>query len=189
MTVQQGVWAVRRLAFDVYMAFCLLTVVGGWVTAPLFSWCFFGDWRFWRHARTELGMWLHGYGFIGRLIRWENAGFMFSVPLVAQPFRAPNRAVVQLNPSWEHGSSCGSCSRCCDKISCPVLDKATGLCTGYDSFFWRYYNCGRFPSEQREINFYDCPKWVMRPQPIGDRVAVSGRPAGVDSGEDVLQMD
>lgn len=188
MTLQEGVWAARRVSFIVYSALCLLTVFGGWLTAPLFTWVYLGDWRFWKHLRLGLRMWWHGYVFITRLIRWENSGFMFSVPLTAPPFTAPNRAIVQLNTAWEHGTSCGTCSRCCTKITCPVLDAKSGLCTGYNSFFWRYFNCGRFPSAQREIDYYGCPKWVMRPQPIGSRVAVSPRPATVvQSTEEVLQ--
>ncbi|MEE8434399.1 MAG: hypothetical protein V3S64_06380, partial [bacterium] len=47
----------------------------------------------------------------------------------------------------------------------PVLDYETGLCQGYDSFFWRYFNCGRYPSNQREIEFYLCNKWSLKPEP------------------------
>ena len=108
MTLQQGIWAGRRLLFDAYLAFCLLTVIGGWVTGPLFTYCFFGDWRFWKYLKSGFGMWLHGYRFAGMMLRWENHGFMFSVPLAAPPFRAPNRAIVRLNSTWGHGSSCGT---------------------------------------------------------------------------------
>ena len=34
---------------------------------------------------------------------------------------------------------------------------------GYDSFYWRYFNCGRYPANQEEIDWYECPKWIMKP--------------------------
>ncbi len=91
------------------------------------------------------------------------SGFMLNVPLASAPSTTPDHDMVRLAPTWEHGSSCGPCSRCCETIACPVLDEETGLCRGYDSFFWRYFNCGRFPSAQREIDYYVCPKWEMKP--------------------------
>jgi hypothetical protein len=36
------------------------------------------------------------------------------------------------------------------------------MCRGYDSFFWRYFNCGRYPTEQREIEYYLCNKWQFK---------------------------
>jgi len=188
MTLQQARWAAQRVLFYAYMFFSLFTVIGGWITAPLMSYLFLGDWRFWRHLRLGFRLWLHMFGFLGRLIRWENHGFMFSLPIAAQPFSAPNRSIVQLSSNWESGSSCGGCSRCCDKIACPILDQERKLCTGYNSFFWRYFNCGRFPSVEREIDYYGCPKWVMRPSRLGSRVAVHPEPAA-DPGYEGLSID
>ena len=189
MTLQQAQWAAQRVLFYAYIFFSLFTIIGGWITAPLMSYLFLGDWRFWRHLRLGFRLWLHMFKFLGPLIRWENKGFMFSLPLAAPPFTAPNRAIVQLSSSWEYGNSCGGCSRCCDKIACPILDKERKLCTGYNSFFWRHFNCGRFPSEQREINYYGCPKWVMRPSPLGARIAVQPQPAAADQGPEGLSID
>ncbi len=73
-----------------------------------------------------------------------------------------DQEVVTMNPTWEFGTTCGPCNRCCTKIKCPILDHRSGLCRGYDSFFWRYFNCGRFPSTRREIDFYICNKWLMK---------------------------
>ena len=161
ITRRQATWAVQRLLFEAYMVFCLVTIVGGWLTAPLFTHLILGDWRFWRHLRVGFGCWLHGFRFATRVIRGKNQGFMFSLPLTAPPFSGPNLAVVALNPTWENGTSCGGCTRCCDINTCPVLDKERKLCRGYDAFFWRYFNCGRFPSAQREVDYYGCPKWTV----------------------------
>lgn len=89
---------------------------------------------------------------------------MFSVPLTSPPFSEPPDGAVQLNVHWEHGNSCGSCARCCQQsgdVICPVLDEQTRQCVGYNAFYWRYFNCGRYPSRQREIDYYGCPKWQM----------------------------
>jgi hypothetical protein len=32
----------------------------------------------------------------------------------------------------------------------------------YNSFYWRYFNCGRYPTSQQEIDLYECPKWIMK---------------------------
>ncbi|MEJ2692947.1 MAG: hypothetical protein P8166_07780 [Candidatus Thiodiazotropha sp.] len=90
---------------------------------------------------------------------------MFSVPLTSPPRTIPDLAATTLQPLWPHGASCGDCSDCCRPggSACPLLDEAKGLCRGYDSFYWRYFNCGRFPSDSSEIEYYGCRKWVMGP--------------------------
>lgn len=157
-------WAAARVVFITVAAVSLGTVVGGVVLAPVISRWMFGDWRFWRHLRRGLRLYGHGYRLMGLMLRGDSA-FMLGVPLTSPPLSDPRPGSVVLNPAWAHGSSCGSCSRCCHHgrdIHCPVLDTATGLCTGYDGWFWRYFNCGRFPSHQRELDYYGCPKWQMR---------------------------
>ncbi len=158
-------WAVQRLLFHSYLAFCLLTVVGGFLTAPLMTWLFFGEWRFWRYWGSALGLFPHGYRMMRHMVMGRNGGFLLEVPLTAPPSSSANLELVGLTPSWDFGTSCGPCDRCCSKLGCPVLDYETGLCQGYDSFFWRYFNCGRYPSNQREIEFYLCNKWSLKPEP------------------------
>ena len=179
MQTQSLVWASTRILFHAYMAFCVVSVAGGWVTAPLFTWCFYGDWRFWRYVRPGLRLFLHGYKFVPLILKLENSGFMFAVPLASAPLSSPDRGLVQLNPSWDHGTGCGPCTRCCTKIECPILEPETGLCSGYDSFFWRYFNCGRYPSNQSEIDYYECPKWLTRPAPVEAPASVPEPEAGL----------
>lgn len=161
MFMKRAGWASARLVFILYVVFCLVTVVGGLLLAPLTTWYFFGDWRFWRHWRPALGLYRQGWRIIRMMVRGDS-GFMLDVPLTAPPHSAPVPSVTRINPAWEHGTSCGNCSRCCELIQCPILDKTTGFCQGYNAFYWRYFNCGRFPSSQREIDYYGCPKWLMR---------------------------
>lgn len=160
MTLLELKWATQRILFYAYIAFSMITVVGGFLTAPLIAHLVFGDWRFWRYWRYGWRLYPHAWKMASYILRGENEGFMLSVPLTAAPLTSPDPGRTRLNPTWRHGYTCDTCSRCCEKINCPLL-RADGLCDGYDSFFWRYFNCGRFPSAQREIDYYACPKWIM----------------------------
>jgi len=163
MELQTARFALARLAFYGYLGFSLFTVVGGFITAPVMTWFFFGDWRFWRHLNPAWRLYAHGLKMFYLTLKGENNGFLFSVPLTSPPVSSPLSSVVKLRSDWKEGSSCGDCSRCCSKIGCPVLNEENGLCLGYDSFYWRYFNCGRYPSMQSEIDYYGCPKWAMLP--------------------------
>jgi hypothetical protein len=54
-------WAAARLLFMASMIFGTATIIGFYLLAPLYSYWFFGTFRFWRH----LGMWprLIAYGY------------------------------------------------------------------------------------------------------------------------------
>lgn len=164
-------WASARALFISVVTLSLSTVVMAIPFAPYLSWAMFGDWRFWRYLRRVPSFFRHGWRVWGLMFRGEGS-FMLGVPLTSAPRTNPKPGVVTLSVHWEHGSSCGSCLRCClpgQKNQCPVLDPRTGQCDGYDAFFWRYFNCGRYPSTQEQIDYYGCAKWVLAPSP-----AVSG---------------
>ena len=155
-------WALARMTFIAYLAFSIVTLVGGFLTAPVMTWYFFGDWRFWRHWTAGLGLMPHAWRMLALMVRDER-GFMLAVPLTSPPRSTPNPVTVVLQPDWPPGPSCGSCSNCCRAggYTCPLLDEPAGLCRGYDSFYWRYFNCGRFPSTSEEIGYYGCQKWEL----------------------------
>jgi hypothetical protein len=161
--VQALRWASARLGFYAYIGFSMLTVVGGFVTAPLMTWLFFNDWRCWRYWGRAWRLFPHSWHIAWQMLKREGQ-FMFSVPLSSPPHSGPDHSRVELAPSWQHGTSCGNCQRCCEVLSlrCPVLDESTGFCTGYNSFYWRYFNCGRYPSRSVEISYYGCDKWRMK---------------------------
>ena len=155
--------AAARLGFFAFLGLTMITVVGGYLTVPLVSWYMYGDWRFWKFSPSVWKLNFHVWKMLGLILKGGNNGFMFSVPLTSPPYRAPLRENAYLSNSWQHGASCGSCTNCCTMIKCPILDTQSGLCQGYDSFFWRYFNCGRFPVQQTEIDYFGCPKWMMVP--------------------------
>jgi hypothetical protein len=156
-------WGGARLAFYAYIGFSMLTVVGGFVTAPLMTWLFFNDWRFWRYWGRAWRLFPHSWHIAWQMLKREGR-FMLSVPLLSPPRQGPDHDRVELSPLWQHGTGCGSCQRCCEILSlrCPVLDETTGFCSGYNSFYWRYFNCGRYPSRAAEIRYYGCDKWRMK---------------------------
>lgn len=171
-------WGAARVLFDIYIGFALFTGIGGFLTAPVMTWYFYGDWRFWRYWRVGLPLLLHGYRMMRYIVQGKNGGFMLDVPLDAPPATVVDLSLMELKPDWDFGMSCGWCNRCCSKIKCPILDVETGLCRGYDSFFWRYFNCGRYPSNQREIDFYLCHKWrpkTPRPRPGANAQGVTSQ--------------
>ena len=156
-------WSLARLVFILYLVFSVGTLVGGFLTAPLATWYFFGDWRFWRHWRTGLGLLPHALRLTGMMLGHSRA-FMFSVPLASPPRTAPDLSVSLLRADWHHGDSCGDCTNCCRPGGnvCPLLDVEQQRCRGYNSFYWRYFNCGRYPSFEEEIHYYGCRKWALR---------------------------
>jgi len=169
-------WALARLAFIIYVVFAVVTLVGGFLTAPLMTWYFFDDWRFWRHWRAGLGLLPHGVRLTAMMLGHGRA-FMFSVPLASPPRSVPDMSVARSRPDWHHGDSCGDCSNCCRPggNACPLLDSRQQGCRGYNSFYWRYFNCGRYPSFEEEISYYGCRKWalVKSGQPVTVTLAVN----------------
>jgi hypothetical protein len=97
------------------------------------------------------------------MIFGHSRAFMFSVPLTSPPRTVPDQSIALLRPDWHHGDSCGNCSNCCKPggKACPLLDIEQQRCRGYNSFYWRYFNCGRYPSLEEEIHYYDCRKWTL----------------------------
>lgn len=160
---QPLLWAGARLGFYAYIIFALATLLGGFLTAPLMTYCFFTDWRFWRYWKRGFRLFTHGWRIIWLILRGEGR-YMTSVRLTSPPQGVPDHRRVTLSPAWKHGVACGRCRRCCqiNGKTCPVLDTDTGLCSGYNSFYWRYFNCGRYPAREVEIQYYGCEKWQMK---------------------------
>jgi len=152
-------WAGARIGFISFLTFGLTTGVGLYLLAPLFSYYFFGTFRFWKYARLGPRLLVYAYSLAFGYLKGE---FSPSVSLTLPPMSKPDLSLVQINPAWQNGESCADCGKCCKKLRCPLQEKDHNHCMGYDSFYWRYFNCGRYPLHQGDIDRYDCPKWVMR---------------------------
>jgi hypothetical protein len=153
-------WAGARMLFIGCTAFGVTTGVGLYLLAPLFSYWFFGSLRFWKYAGMGPRMIGYAYRMAYCFLKGE---FAPALPLTAPPMSKPDLKIVQINPAWQNGDSCADCGKCCIRIGCPLREKENGHCMGYDAFYWRYFNCGRYPTNQKEIDWYECPKWIMKP--------------------------
>lgn len=156
-------WAILRICFLTFCITCAAT--GGllaFLSAPLVARMYFRDYRFWKYWKFFIPMCLNFWRIVYRNMTDKQYREMFSVPFMAPPMIGPVRTVVQVTKEWTTGTKdCNTCQRCCTIIKCPLLNKKTGLCQSYDSFFWRYFNCGRYPLNQKQITYYGCPKWEV----------------------------
>ncbi len=157
------IWALNRIVFFFFAMMGILTAgVFCQILAPLYSWYFFNDLNFTRYYRylfPVMGSFFH-YFHRGSKI----PGFFknFVIPLRAPPAMIPDGKDLRLNPSWTGGpEGCNGCISCCVQLKCPMLDRKSKKCMSFGSFYWRYFNCGRFPVNQFQIDLYQCPKWVF----------------------------
>jgi hypothetical protein len=157
--IRKAGWAAARLSFTLCSALSVLSVIGCFLFSPLFTYWFFGSARFWKYLHLTFPVIRFSYYLAYLSLRGRSVR---SLPWTAPPMLEPNPVAVQINPEWKHGDSCGGCGKCCRKIQCPFLDGEKGHCMSYGSFYWRYFNCGRYPTSQQEIDLYECPKWIMK---------------------------
>ncbi len=156
-------WSLCRLYFYVFGFLSMITFgLATFLLAPITSYYLFGNLNLRRNYRYffpfTIFIWRTCYTWLtGRDYR-----DMFRLPLTAPPQTTPDNTVVKLSSSWDDEAwDCGKCAKCCLKIKCPLLDTDTGYCLSYGTVHWRYFNCGRYPCSQQQIDYYNCPKWEM----------------------------
>ena len=159
-------WAVLRIIFLGCVGSSMLTGVGFYLLAPYFSYCLFRSLCFWRHLPLSLRLIRYTYRLAFMALRGD---LVLSFPISAPPAPGPDLSIVRPRDTWSDGENCGHCEICCRLLGCPLLDGSTEGCTAYGSFFWRYFNCGRYPTSQEDIDRYRCPKWEMK-NPIGQPI-------------------
>ena len=159
--MQKVKWATARVVF--IMAVLVATASGNvlaYLFGPIYSWYFFKDLKFFKYHRYYYPLTICGWRLLAEWIRNPDYRNMFAIPLAAPPLIAPDRSRVRVRDTWhETNSACEGCSQCCTRRSCPLLDVERNRCKGYGSFFWRYFNCGRYPENAAQIRFYECQKW------------------------------
>ncbi|HEX9909388.1 MAG TPA: hypothetical protein VGA86_00780, partial [Desulfatiglandales bacterium] len=96
-------WAGARLGFIGFITFGVITGVGLYLLAPLFSYYFFGTLRFWKYAHMGPRLIIYAYTMAFGYLKGE---FAPSVRLTAPPMTKPDLSLVQINPAWENGESC-----------------------------------------------------------------------------------
>jgi hypothetical protein len=161
--MQRAKWASARIVFLI-MAFAG-TASGGmlvYLLGPVYSWYFFNDTNFLKRHRLILPLAVSHLKLIIEWIRNPDYRRMFTIPLTAPPMTSPDMSRVRTRTAWlGDASDCNGCVQCCIKRSCSFLDSEKNQCTCYGSFFWLYFNCGRYPENVEQIEYYECPKWEV----------------------------
>jgi hypothetical protein len=160
----QAKWALYRIVFVITATFGSLTGgLGAYLLAPLYSYYFFNDLNFLKYHQYFFPLAKSYWRFIYRLFSSEDYREEYSLGLTLPPCTSPDLAYLQLAATWDGDLfDCDQCTRCCTIIDCPLMDNTNHLCRAYNSFFWRYFPCGRYPKTQQQIEYYGCPKWEVR---------------------------
>lgn len=157
-------WAIVRIIYYILLALAALT--GGmaiYLFAPITSYYFFGDFLFWKHIKYFHLLNTQMYRIIYFWLSDPKYRSMYTQPLAAPPMKSPDRTKIKISRKWEYGENdCAGCVKCCVKIKCPMLDSAGNKCLIYNSPYWNYFSCGRYPVSQGQIDYYDCDKWEMK---------------------------
>ncbi len=157
-------WSLLRLGVYVLGISTMLTFgIMMYLLAPISSYYLFGNLQIRKNHRYfipfALSIWRTFFVWL------TDKGYrdMFCLPLATAPRSAPDQTIIQLTNTWQdEAGDCGQCVRCCLKVKCPLLDHKTGFCLSYKTLHWRYFNCGRYPFTQKQIEYYACPKWELR---------------------------
>ena len=156
---------VRLYLYFLFGLFFLTFGLAGIVLFPLY-WGAFAPRAKFKELRL-LTIWAHMYKIMWRTLTNPGYRAMYSSSkLTDEPKIYTDRSRVRVKESW-HGAedNCDICNAsCCYKLKCPLLDKKTNRCLGFGSIYWGYFYCGRYPENKSQIDYYDCPKWEVRPE-------------------------
>ena len=147
-----------------YLLFALFFVTGGltmFVLAPLYKNAFAPKASFLNLPPISL-LWKQTYKVIWRTMTDKSYRDMYPGKITDPPKLHTDRALVRIASGW-HGAEndCDACTNtCCHQLACPLMGD-NGRCMGYDSLFFNYFYCGRYPENQAQIDYYDCPKWEL----------------------------
>lgn len=138
----------------------------GYLLAPLYSWYFFNDLNCFKYYRYSFAMIACYWKMILSWFQEPSYRKMLAIPLTAPPMMDPDPRRVRVRADWPGDTgTCNGCAQCCSRRSCPLLDKQTNRCLSYGSFYWRYFNCGRYPERIEQIEYYRCEKWEILDAP------------------------
>ncbi len=75
--------------------------------------------------------------------------------------------------------ACTRCGKCCKMLQCPYLgfnkEKSTYYCSVYNTKYWIFGSCGRFPLDQQDVDDYNCPGFSF-PPPASAPLAIKPLP-------------
>lgn len=131
-----------------------LRIILGLPLLPL--WPFFiakeaGDWSI---ARNYFGTMAYCLRTILTHVRFGSFVRMLKYNLVMGPDQVKARIA-------KRRGACTRCAKCCKQYSCIFLGKDTEskeyYCKVYQTDYWYYGTCGRYPLDQRDIDDHACP--------------------------------
>ena len=148
-----------------YLLFALFFITGGLamlVLAPLYKRAFAPGVPL-RYLPPILSLWAHFYKVLWRSISNKSYRSMYSSKITDPPKLHTDRKLVRVQAAWPGDEgNCDACQNtCCGALKCPLFGK-DGRCMGYNSLFFNYFYCGRYPENQAQIDYYNCPKWELR---------------------------
>jgi len=155
----------KHVIIRVYLYFLLLLffISGGlslFFLAPLYKGAFAPGASYRDFAPFKV--WVHVYKIMWRSM--SNKGYRDLYPSkLSDPPEFGNAKVMRVKDSWQGDKdNCDLCkSSCCAQINCPMLKSKR--CLSYGSLYFGYLYCGRYPSNQGQVDLYDCPKWEVSP--------------------------
>ena len=112
---------------------------------------------------APLKIWAHMYKIIWRTVTRKEYRGLYPFKLTDPPQLYNDLTVMKVRGDWQGGQdNCDNCqNRCCAQIDCPMLG-GDGRCLSFGSLYYGYFFCGRYPSNQGQVDLYDCPKWEVR---------------------------
>jgi hypothetical protein len=162
----------KHVIIKLYLYFLLFLffVTGGlamFIFAPLYKMAFAPNAK-WRDLRP-FSTWAHVWKIMWRSASRKSYRDLYPSKISDPPqFENSGKRSeqMQIRASWkEAGGEDGNCDKCnnscCAQISCPMLG-ADGRCVSYGSIYFGYYFCGRYPSNQGQVDLYNCPKWEVK---------------------------
>ena len=146
-----------------YFLFFMFFITGGlamFIFAPLYKGAFAPRTPF--KKLPILRIWVHVYKVMWRSLFDKGYRDMYSSKITDPPQLNTPRNLVRVQATWLGAEdNCDACEKsCCAQLECPLFSK-NGRCLGYDSLFFDYFYCGRYPENQSQIDYYKCPKWEL----------------------------
>ncbi|MCL2637993.1 MAG: hypothetical protein FWD48_06425 [Oscillospiraceae bacterium] len=155
----------KHVIIRIYLYFLLILffITGGlamFILAPLYKLAFAPKAQ-WKSLKPFL-LWKHVYKVMWRSLSNKKYRDLYPSKITDAPQFQNSSEIMQLKASWQGApDNCDKCENsCCAQISCPMLGE-NGRCLSYGSIYFGYYFCGRYPSNQGQVDLYDCPKWEV----------------------------
>jgi len=158
----------KHIIIRLYLYFLLVIffLTGGlaiFIFAPLYKLAFAPRAK-WRSINAPR-VWVHVYKIAWRSLSSKGYRDLYPCKLGDPPVFSNDPAIMRIRENWQGAAdNCDACGdSCCARLNCPLLDN-NGRCLSYGSIYFGYYFCGRYPSNQGQVNLYNCPKWEVRPE-------------------------